>query len=167
MTWMNEHDIDTALARHQDHPVLGPATATLDSLREAVNGMSDGWPYWQPPARAARQLMGMIQAAEAAERTVHHLPPDNVLAKQLRMAYGQLRRFRTQRPDCKFVIYPAPGVDGDKLERPNPAAVVQHQIRITVTGDRATVTVAGDGPLAPGRYMGTVMKLADRRGTAA
>jgi len=46
----------------------------------------------------------------------------------------------------------------------HPGAIaVQHQIRITVTGDRATVTIAGNGPLPTGRYMGAVVKLTGNR----
>lgn len=41
-------------------------------------------------------------------------------------------------------------------------APVQHQIRLRVIGDRAEVTVIGDQPLPPGRYLGAVVKLAER-----
>lgn len=45
--------------------------------------------------------------------------------------------------------------------------VVQHQIRITVRGDRAVVSVVGDQPLPPGRYAGTVTRLTGSLGEVA
>jgi len=166
--WMNEMDIDTALARYRQHPLLGPAVKTLDSLRTAVNGCSDGWPYWRAPAKAADRLMTLIQEQERWDRTEYQRPRQGAeaTAKALREAYAQLRRFRTLRAavgGLDFTIYAAPDVPGDPVPEPTPAPV-QHQIRITVTGDRATVTVAGDGPLPTGRYMGAVVKLTDHRG---
>lgn len=51
-----------------------------------------------------------------------------------------------------------------KIMTDAPASPVQHTIRIIVTGDRAVVEVAGGGPLAPGRYLGAVVRLNDSMG---
>jgi hypothetical protein len=163
--WMNDYDVETETARYAGHRLLGPATRTLTSLVEAVNGCSDGWAYWNAPQRAAGPLMDLIGIRRTLGRSAER---EDVTPAALRKAYGQLRRFRTAHPQVKFTIFAAPGVPGDP-EDPGQAdvPVVQHQIRITVTGDRAVVTVAGDGPLAPGRYMGAVIRLADNRDRVA
>lgn len=53
---MNEYDIDDAVARWrvETHPNLAAAALTLQNLVRVVNRNSDGWPYWQPPSRAAK-----------------------------------------------------------------------------------------------------------------
>jgi hypothetical protein len=154
---MNEHDIDTALRRHRHHPLLGPATWTLGSLRNAVNAQSDGWAYWRAPSAAAKQLMALIQAHQAWERTEYQRPRQGAeaTAKALREAYAQLRRFRTVRAavsEIDFTIYAAPDVPGDLV--PEPA---KPTVRLTVTGDQATLVLSAD--LAAGRYTGTVSHL--------
>jgi len=157
--WMNEYDIDTALARYREHPLLGPAVKTLDSLRTAVNGCSDGWPFWKAPGAAAARLMALIQDHERWERTEYQRPRQGAeaTAKALREAYAQLRRFRTVRAavgGIDFTIYAAPDVPGDPVPEPEPT-----KIRLTITGDQALVTITGAGPIAPGRYHGTVSHL--------
>jgi len=162
---MNEDEIRESARRWHSHPVLGPATRTLESLMTAVNGCSDGWPYWQKPRRSADRLMELITDNTLAVRRGGEPQDDEDLAARLRTAYSVLRRFRTSRAEVggiKFRIYAAPGVAGDPEPEPERQPV-QHQIRITVRGNRATVTVAGNGPLAPGRYMGAVVRLTDDR----
>src|SRR5215469_2292170 len=156
---MNEHDINDAVRRYGEHPLLGPATWTLDSLRVAVNGQSDGWAYWRAPSAAAKQLMALIQAHQRWERTEYQRPREGAeaTAKALREAYAQLRRFRTVRAavgGIDFTIYAAPDVPGDPVPEPEPT-----KIRLTITGDQALVTITGAGPIAPGRYHGTVSHL--------
>jgi len=166
--WMNEHDINDAVRRYGEHPLLGPATWTLDSLRVAVNGCSDGWPFWKAPGAAAAKLMDLIQAHQRWERTECQRPREGAeaTAEALRAAYAQLRRFRTVRAavgGIDFTIFAAPDVPGDPVpERPEPPE--QHQIRIIVRGDQATVMVRGNGPLPTGRYIGSVVKLTGNRG---
>lgn len=91
MMFMNEYDIDDARHRYRDHPVLGPATATLADLRDAVNKYSDGWAYWPKPSRAARLLQELITVCDRFddERA-------DATAERLRKAYGPLRAFRTR-----------------------------------------------------------------------
>lgn len=61
MRYMNEWDIEEAASRFADHPVLGPATVTLQNLQRWTNSHSDGWAYWPKPCRAAAKLQEMIE----------------------------------------------------------------------------------------------------------
>lgn len=61
MLFMNEWEVREARGRYADHPVLGPATATLVSLMEWTNKNSDGWAYWPKPVRAAAKLQALIK----------------------------------------------------------------------------------------------------------
>ena len=83
MKFMNACEIDVAWNRWQSHSVLGPATQTLVNLRDAADDNSDGWCYWPKPARAARQLMELIDSGNDAT------------VARLRKAYGPLRSLRT------------------------------------------------------------------------
>lgn len=159
---MNEYEINEAAQKFAGHPLLGPATQTLASLVTAVNGCSDGWPYWRAPSRAAAKLQDLVTQGIKAERERYVRPgtaePD---AAQLRAAYVQLRAFRTRRASAghtiRFRICPAPAVPGDP--EPEPAAAPEpRRIRLQITGRQAQVTVAG-GPLASGTYTGTVVRL--------
>jgi len=102
--WMNEWEIDEAVDRYRDHPVLGPATRTLSNLRDATNRNSDGWPYWQKPSRAAKRLMELIQGYGLDPRNVRfdRERADATVAK-LRVAYSPIKAFRT-RTGLEFVI---------------------------------------------------------------
>jgi len=95
MMFMNEWEIDNARAEYQDHPVLGPATRTLASLRDAANANSDGWCYWPKPCNAARKLQELIQG----DITSWHDPvrADATSAK-LRAALSPVKAFRTRQP---------------------------------------------------------------------
>jgi hypothetical protein len=59
---MNQMDIDEAVIRNQQQPVLGKAAQFLASFRDEVDAHSDGWPYWQAPIKAAEKLMQLLQA---------------------------------------------------------------------------------------------------------
>jgi hypothetical protein len=58
--WMNESEVEEAAGRYAEHPVLGPATATLAGLVEWTNANSDGWAYWRKPSNAASKLQDLI-----------------------------------------------------------------------------------------------------------
>lgn len=89
--FMNEADIDNAAYRFRSHPVLGPATATLAALKDAVNECSDGWCYWRKPGQAAKQLQTLIQGVDPFDYERLDATPT-----LLRKAYGPLRAFRTR-----------------------------------------------------------------------
>ena len=93
MQFANEHDIELWLARHQADPILGPAARTLCALKDAVNSCSDGWPYWQAPARSAQTLVGLLADADRAYlRGAAH----DVTATDLDRAYRSIKAFRTR-----------------------------------------------------------------------
>ena len=62
MLFMNEWDIQEAMRLHARHPVLSKATSLLYALMILADSVSDGWPYWTKPCRAARKLQELIQA---------------------------------------------------------------------------------------------------------
>jgi len=152
--FMNEHDIDEALVRFSRHPLLGPATKTIDSLRDGVNACSDGWPYWQRPQRAAKRLSDLIVQAGRALREQGCQSPATPWpgAADLKAAYAQLRRFRSKYPQCRFLIFPAPGVKGDE------ALPQQHGIEVTgnrrIDGATAEIAVALRDACPGGRDQG-------------
>jgi hypothetical protein len=93
MKFMNTWEIDDARERWRNHPVLGPATRTLANLRDAADANSDGWCYWPKPARAARQLMELIEGdrtwqARTGERA-------DATPERLRKACAPIKAFRT------------------------------------------------------------------------
>jgi len=85
MSFMNTWEINEQKDRHAAHPILGPATRTLASLRDAADANSDGWCYWPKPSRAASKLMDLIAHAG-----------DDVTADELIAAYRPLKSFRTR-----------------------------------------------------------------------
>ena len=72
MLYMNAKDIQQAIHRYAEHPVLGPAARFLDEFREEVNQHSDGWAYWTLPCRAAKRLQEMILGTRPATLVEFH-----------------------------------------------------------------------------------------------
>jgi hypothetical protein len=93
MNFMNEYEIDEAVDRFRDDPILGPASQTLANLRTLANRNSDGWAYWPKPARAANKLMLLLQDAR---RPRDHRDPHAATAAQLRAAYSPIKAFLTR-----------------------------------------------------------------------
>lgn len=107
MHFMNEYEVEEAAARYRTHPILGPATRTLNSLMLAANRHSDGWAYWPAPARAANKLMDPIEGHEHPDYPgrvwADRVRADATVAK-LRAAYSPLKAFKT-RSGLPFTIY--------------------------------------------------------------
>lgn len=61
MLFMNEGEIEQAVAQYRNDPVLSRATRLLQDLMELANQVSDGWCYWPKPCRAAKKLQELIQ----------------------------------------------------------------------------------------------------------
>jgi hypothetical protein len=99
---MNEYDIRRAVQRWEGHPVLGPASRTLESLMEAANDNSDGWAYWPKPARSAAKLMELIEG----DGTYQFFDGDreDATPAKLRAALSPIKAFRT-RSGIQFEIY--------------------------------------------------------------
>jgi len=93
MQFANEYDIEDWVRRFAADPVLRCAATTLSSLKDAVNGCSDGWPYWPAPARSAQQLIALLADADRAERrgARHEVTPAD-----LDRAYRPIKAFRTR-----------------------------------------------------------------------
>ena len=96
MTWMNEYDVEDAVAkwRVETHPNLAAASLTLMNLVKVTNRNSDGWPYWRKPANAAKRLMDLITgdgtwAYNSAERA-------DITVAELRAAYRPIKSFLTR-----------------------------------------------------------------------
>ncbi len=102
MRFMNEYDIADAFHRFENHPVLGPATMTLMSLRDAANNNSDGWCYWPKPARAANKLMELIEGD--GTHLYRMRVGEIVTAAMVRKAYAPIKAFRT-RSGIAFQIF--------------------------------------------------------------
>lgn len=94
MLYMNRYEVQEARERYAHHTILGPATATLSGLVEAVDSCSDGWAYWPVPVRAARQLMTLIGTTR---EYLQDRDRPEVTEAQLRQAYAPLNAFRTRR----------------------------------------------------------------------
>lgn len=103
MLFMNEYEIDDALARYRGHPVLGPATQTLANLRDAANANSDGWAYWPKPCRAAKKLQELIQGERLSRFDDERADATPAL---LRAAYTPIKTFRS-RQGLEFEIVEA------------------------------------------------------------
>lgn len=94
MRFMNHWDIDEAVVRWADHPVLGPASRTLRNLRDAADANSDGWCYWPKPVRSANKLMVLIEGDGTWEYRFGDR--DDATAAKLRAAYSPIKAFRTR-----------------------------------------------------------------------
>lgn len=94
MRFMNELDIEDAVRRWWDHPILGPAVRTLDNLQSAANKMSDGWAYWPKSARAAAKLMELIER-DGTSQYRHGDRPD-VTMEEYRKALRPIKAFRSR-----------------------------------------------------------------------
>ena len=95
MSWMNEYDIDDAVARWSGfHPVLGPAAKTLYNLKQWTNRNSDGWPYWRKPANAAARLMELIQGDLPGSR--FDAEREDATPEKLKAALRPVKAFRTR-----------------------------------------------------------------------
>jgi hypothetical protein len=85
--FMNEADVEAAWRKHEQHPVLGPATKTLANLVSMVNATSDGWPYWRAPSRGAARLTDLIDQFDGGA---------DVTEADYKRALTQLKAWRTR-----------------------------------------------------------------------
>ena len=90
--FMNDYDIDNALARAEGDPVRLAAAQTLANLRDCANANSDGWASWPKPSRAAARLIALL------ERVAHHDDFDGakLTRGEVRKAYTPIRAFLTR-----------------------------------------------------------------------
>lgn len=95
MTWMNEYDIEEALrfTAINELPNLRRGAEVLSNLKEWTNDHSDGWPYWQKPARAANRLMEHL---EKATRDGYRGEAKDVTDAELKKALAPIKAFLTR-----------------------------------------------------------------------
>ncbi len=89
--WLNEYEVDDAQHRFDpdDTPNLLRAARILRRLVQWTNHNSDGWPYWQKPAKAAGQLMELIYRADRFD-------PQDVTEAELSKALRPIKAFLTR-----------------------------------------------------------------------
>ena len=105
MKFMNSWDIQRALSRHKEHPVLGPATRTLANLELWTNQHSDGWAYWPAPVHAAKRLITLIDGDGTWEYLYGER--NDATPEAYRKALTPIKAFRTKhRADFKIVELP-------------------------------------------------------------
>lgn len=97
MTWMNEYEIDEALrfTARNELWYLRQGAEVLSRLRDWTNSHSDGWPYWQKPARAANRLMELLEKARRDERQSDDELKD-ITEAELRQALSPIKAFLTR-----------------------------------------------------------------------
>lgn len=95
MNWMNEYEIEDAQNWfvHKDTPNLQKGALILARLVGWTNSFSDGWPYWQKPAKAADKLMTLVLEARDGQRRGIH---DDVTEAQLRAALSPIKAMLTR-----------------------------------------------------------------------
>ena len=95
MRFMNTYEIDERAAQYARHPLLGPATRTLASLRDAADANSDGWAYWPKPVRAARRLIELVER-DGTSRYRFDDEREDVTRAELTAALRPIKAFRTR-----------------------------------------------------------------------
>ena len=73
--WLNAGEVQEVASLFGNHPTLGPATRFLTDLMEFVNATTDGW-HCHDTARAAEELMGMLQQAKQNRYGWHNAEAD-------------------------------------------------------------------------------------------
>jgi hypothetical protein len=92
---MDEYDIEQAVERWRDHPLLGPASRTLAALAAWADDGKDGWMTWPPPMSAAQRLMELIERDGRRRYQVDRVRAD-VTAGELKKAYTPVKALRTK-----------------------------------------------------------------------
>lgn len=93
--WMNEYDIEDALrlTAHFELPNARRGAEILSRLKDWTNNNSDGWPYWQKPAKAADKLMTALQSSIQASRQSDNT---DMTEAQLKAALTPVKAFLTR-----------------------------------------------------------------------
>lgn len=95
MLYMNDYDIFLAQRKWASHPILRKATAFLAAFKEQVDSHSDGWAYWQPPVKAAANLMRLIMN-----------PPTLIEESDLKRCLKPIKAFYTRRGNAAGMQMP-------------------------------------------------------------
>jgi hypothetical protein len=117
--WMNQYDIEEAVQRFANDPVLGKAARFMKDFMDEVNSHSDGWAYWQPPSRAAKQMMELLRRGEENQRNRYtNAPQAEITEKDFLRALAPIRAFYTRRGNAAGMQFPkvAADISGDMAE---------------------------------------------------
>jgi hypothetical protein len=90
MKFMNQYEIDHAVARTNQCDARGKAARLLYAHADVIGYHSDGWAHWRAPMLAARRLMEVVQAPPGCSELT--------LSESLRMALSPLKAFYTKHP---------------------------------------------------------------------
>lgn len=107
MAWMNEYEVNEVrvLFSAAEFSNLHKGAQALGRLMDWTNGCSDGWPYWQLPAKSAAKLMDALH--EAREKRWSEL--DDISDAELKKLLRPIRTFLTGRDiDPATVLDPPP-----------------------------------------------------------
>lgn len=113
MGWMNQYDIDECLERVEqiehhsgdEYPNLKRAAVTLKRLAAWVNSNSDGWPYWQAPAKAAAKLMDEL---DGMRRRFLDDQLRDLTDAELKALYRPIKTFLTKQGVSHEEVWPNP-----------------------------------------------------------
>lgn len=97
--WMNEHEIDEAVAMHRGNTVVAKAARLLSEYRHIVNENSDGWSYWVAGTKPAEKLQQLIKSQDPRGRSTR---PPEIVMDDLREAMKPIYAF------CKNRNLPRP-----------------------------------------------------------
>lgn len=114
--WMNESEIEEAVQRFGDHKVLGPAVKFLEALKNETNRVSDGWPYWSLPSKAAAQLQGVIHGYLRSGMGANPTMPEPTVADITR-TLAPIKAFLTKRGAAAGIKVTLPFQDEAKAEK--------------------------------------------------
>lgn len=114
-SWMNRGEVEDAMHRCANDPVLGPVTYFLYNFMEQVNDVSDGWHSWPLPARAASQLMDLIQSTGRMQYDPER--PSQITVQQIVKAMAPIKAFMTRRGLKAGMVMPPLVLGGKKVAK--------------------------------------------------
>lgn len=94
MKFMNTWEVDEALHNSRLTANLHKAAKLLADLRDLADSVSDGWAYWPKPARAAKQLMELIEASKAT--SANNWRSTEITDEALKKAVAPIKSFLTK-----------------------------------------------------------------------
>ena len=104
MSWMNQGEIEGAAKAEHACPNVRKGVRLLLKLMEAVNEQSDGWPYWNPPSKAAAKLQDLLQSAgnDNGRMPLYYGTRTTISEKDLTKAFAPIRAFVTRAKTGKY-----------------------------------------------------------------
>ena len=104
MRFMSEYEVESAVLRYEGHPILGPATQTLQNLVDWTNSHSDGWAYWPKPCRAAARLQELLEGD--GSYFYQDALPGSVTEREYASALKPIKAFRTRQGADFAIVVP-------------------------------------------------------------